>query len=231
VDFDVNVYALVNRAVYSSNIEILGGNYVADLCIPLINTDISLKNAGSASFSDNGFGLGDILVEPFLLAWHGPPLRCGSWRGRVPALAQLGDAQLQGADAGIKAAVTGAVAVTDPLGASFVAAGPDQTVHIGFYEKLQDGFRQGAKKIAAVGLLHQLNECHAVLGHRGLLWLQVRLRNFTLQPIGPMATSPIPSRLAVSPASLDDSRIYTTSGDATRWSVWGVRQSEKWRGA
>ncbi len=36
-------------------------------------------------------------------------------------------------------------------------------------------------------------------GHRGLLWLQVLLRNFTLQPIGPMATSPIPSRLEESP--------------------------------
>lgn len=71
-DFKVNVYALVNRAIYSSNIEILGGNLIADICIPLISTDISMKNAGPASFSDNGFGLGDILVEPFLLAWHGP---------------------------------------------------------------------------------------------------------------------------------------------------------------
>ncbi len=36
---------------------------------------------------------------------------------KVAALAQLGDAQLQGADAGIKAAVTVAVAVADSLGA------------------------------------------------------------------------------------------------------------------
>lgn len=69
---------------------------------------------------------------------------------------QLGDAQLQGADAGIKAAVPVAVAVTDPLGASFVPAGSDQAVHISLHEKLQDRFRQGAEKIAAVGLLHQL---------------------------------------------------------------------------
>jgi len=80
-----------------------------------------------------------------------------------------------------------------------MAAGSGQAVHIGFHEKLQSSFRQGAQKIAAVGLLHQLDSCHAVLGHRGLLWLQVRLRNFTLQPTHPMATSPIPSRLDVSP--------------------------------
>jgi len=35
-DFDVNVYALVNRLVYSSSIEILGANLVADICVPLV---------------------------------------------------------------------------------------------------------------------------------------------------------------------------------------------------
>ena len=35
--------------------------------------------------------------------------------------------------------------------------GPDHAVNIGFHEKLQDGFRQGAAKITAVGLLHQLD--------------------------------------------------------------------------
>jgi len=44
--------------------------------------------------------------------------------------------------------------------------------------------------------------------------LQVRLRNFTLQPIDLMATSPIPSRLEA-PLGLDDSRIYTTFVDST----------------
>ena len=41
----------------------------------------------------------------------------------------------------------------------------------------------------------------------------MRLRNFTLQPIDLMATSPIPSRLE--PPGLDDSKIYTTSVDST----------------
>ena len=72
---------------------------------------------------------------------------------------------------------------------------------------------QGTETIAAVSILHQLDECHAVLGHRGFLWLQVRLRNFTLQPIDPMATSPIPSRLE--PLGLDDARINIASVDLT----------------
>lgn len=72
VDFDVSVYALVNRLVYSSGIEILGGNVVADIVVPLVYTDISMKAGGMTVFDDNEFGLGDILIEPFILAWHGP---------------------------------------------------------------------------------------------------------------------------------------------------------------
>ncbi len=72
VDFDVNVYALVNRLVYSSGLEILGANVVADICVPLVYTDISMKAGGMTLFDDNEFGLGDILIEPVILAWHGP---------------------------------------------------------------------------------------------------------------------------------------------------------------
>lgn len=71
-DFDVNVFAMVNRLVYSSGIEILGGNLVADICVPLVYTDISMKAGGMTLFDDNEFGLGDILIEPAILAWHGP---------------------------------------------------------------------------------------------------------------------------------------------------------------
>ena len=70
-DFNVDVYALVNRFIYSSEVEILGGNLLMDIVIPAINTDISLRGAGPYSFSDNKFGLGDICVEPFILSWHG----------------------------------------------------------------------------------------------------------------------------------------------------------------
>ena len=69
--FDLGVFAWVNRVVYSTDIEILGGNLVVDLIVPLTNTDISLRHDGNTIFSDNRFGLGDIAFEPFVLAWHG----------------------------------------------------------------------------------------------------------------------------------------------------------------
>lgn len=71
VDFDVDVYALANRFIYSSEIELLGGNLVMDMVIPLVNTNISMRDAGLYSFSDNMFNLGDIMIEPLLISWHG----------------------------------------------------------------------------------------------------------------------------------------------------------------
>ena len=70
-NFDVSVYAMANRFIYSSEITILGANLLIDAIIPLVYTDISLKGAGPGSFSDNKFGIGDIIVEPFALGWHG----------------------------------------------------------------------------------------------------------------------------------------------------------------
>ncbi len=69
VNFDLSVYALVNRFIWISDIKILGGNYFMDVVIPLINTDIEI---GAMLVSDNEFGLGDINIEPFGIAWHGP---------------------------------------------------------------------------------------------------------------------------------------------------------------
>ena len=42
VDFDLDVYALVNRIVWISRIEALGGNLGADLIVPLIDTDLTI---------------------------------------------------------------------------------------------------------------------------------------------------------------------------------------------
>lgn len=70
-DFDVKVAAVTNRFIWSSDIKILGANMVFDVIIPTLYTDISLRNAGPGSFGDTRWGLGDICIEPFLLAWHG----------------------------------------------------------------------------------------------------------------------------------------------------------------
>jgi hypothetical protein len=68
VDFEVSVYAMVNRFVWVTNKTILGANYFMDVVIPLINTDIKI----GAEIDDSKFGVGDINIEPFGLSWHGP---------------------------------------------------------------------------------------------------------------------------------------------------------------
>ncbi|HUU27498.1 MAG TPA: transporter [archaeon] len=69
VGFDVSVYALVNRFIYVSDKKILGANYAFDVIVPLINTDLEIDKMG---LKDNKFGLADVVVEPFILSWHGP---------------------------------------------------------------------------------------------------------------------------------------------------------------
>ena len=67
-NFDVSVYALVNRFVWTTNTKILGADWAMDAIVPLVYTDVSWSNF---NLGDNRFGLGDIAIEPFILAWHG----------------------------------------------------------------------------------------------------------------------------------------------------------------
>ena len=69
VDFEVSIYAMVNRFVWVTNKTILGANYFMDVVIPLINTDIEI---GALGIDDSKFGVGDVNIEPFGLSWHGP---------------------------------------------------------------------------------------------------------------------------------------------------------------
>jgi hypothetical protein len=68
IGFDLKVYAFVNRVIWVSKYEILGGNFFADALIPLIYTDIKID---AAEIDDDKFGMGDPCVEPFGIAWHG----------------------------------------------------------------------------------------------------------------------------------------------------------------
>ncbi len=68
IDFDVSVYAMVNRFIWVSDYKILGGDYTADILIPLIYTDVEI---GAMGLEDDEFGLGDICIEPFVISWHG----------------------------------------------------------------------------------------------------------------------------------------------------------------
>ncbi len=70
-NLDLDVFAVVPRLIWISNIKILGADYFADVIVPLVSTDISLRMGNVKVFSDDKFGLGDIVVEPFGLSWHG----------------------------------------------------------------------------------------------------------------------------------------------------------------
>lgn len=71
-DFSINILAQAHRFIYSSGIEILGGNLLFDLIVPITYTDISYKEIGPASFDDTCWGVGDVFIEPVFIGWHRP---------------------------------------------------------------------------------------------------------------------------------------------------------------
>jgi hypothetical protein len=64
-DVKIQAYVQAPRLIYVSELEVLGGNYVADALIEFVYKDIKIGNN-----SWDKFGLGDALVEPLILAWH-----------------------------------------------------------------------------------------------------------------------------------------------------------------
>jgi hypothetical protein len=68
IGFEATALAIANRFIYSSNYSLLGGNYIADIIIPVVYQSVDI---GVLGVDDNQFGIGDICIEPFVLAWHG----------------------------------------------------------------------------------------------------------------------------------------------------------------
>lgn len=62
-DFDATVWANVVRVIYSSEIEVLGGTWLAHVLVPYMNVDYD-------SLGVDDSGLADIIVDPFIVAWH-----------------------------------------------------------------------------------------------------------------------------------------------------------------
>lgn len=60
----IEVYASLNQVLYQSDQTLLlGGKWGMDVIVPIVGTDL---DPGSLPIRDNGFGLGDILVGPYL---------------------------------------------------------------------------------------------------------------------------------------------------------------------
>ncbi|MBU2487954.1 MAG: transporter [Proteobacteria bacterium] len=71
LEFDIKVFANVNRLVWGSKTRLLGADWGMDVVIPLINADLSIKvPSGPSLVDESSFGLGDITVEPLWMTWR-----------------------------------------------------------------------------------------------------------------------------------------------------------------
>ena len=64
-DFSLHVYANVLRLLYISKYKLLGGYWGAHVFLPYVDVKASAKG-----FKGHQRGMGDIIVDPFILSWH-----------------------------------------------------------------------------------------------------------------------------------------------------------------
>jgi hypothetical protein len=64
-DFDLKVTANVFRFLYVTKQQILSGFWGMQVFIPVLNVDVSVPGR-----SQSKTGIGDIIVDPFILSWH-----------------------------------------------------------------------------------------------------------------------------------------------------------------
>lgn len=69
IDFELDVFASAQRFVYATDKKILGGDYLFNVIIPLVDKSVSV---GGTTIGDESLSLGDITIEPIVLSWHKP---------------------------------------------------------------------------------------------------------------------------------------------------------------
>ncbi len=69
-DVEISIWANVIRAVHVTDFKILGGNYAFQTLISYLDMDFDF-GAPFDALSGSRSGLGDIIVDPLLLSWHG----------------------------------------------------------------------------------------------------------------------------------------------------------------
>ena len=74
-DIDISVWANVLRVLHVTDITILGANWAVQTLIPVVDMDFDFGPNFSA-MSDSRCGLGDIIIDPLVLAWHGQNFHC-----------------------------------------------------------------------------------------------------------------------------------------------------------
>lgn len=67
-DFELTVYANAPRFIWMTPHKVLGADFGFDLTLPFIYNDLEIASVG---VKEQFFELGDLLVEPVILGWHG----------------------------------------------------------------------------------------------------------------------------------------------------------------
>jgi hypothetical protein len=68
-DFDLDVIANTFRFIYITKQQIFGGYWGVHIFVPIVYQDVTATTPGGVK-SDSKAGLGDIIVDPFILSWH-----------------------------------------------------------------------------------------------------------------------------------------------------------------
>ncbi len=68
--FDLDLFASVHRFIYVTNVKILGADFLYDVIVPFTDKDLTITKMNVSDSSS--FTVGDIILEPFVLAWHKP---------------------------------------------------------------------------------------------------------------------------------------------------------------
>lgn len=68
-DFKLDVTGNVFRFLHVTDKTFLGANWGMHVFIPVLNVDVTATTPGGKQ-SSSKFGLGDIIIDPFILAWH-----------------------------------------------------------------------------------------------------------------------------------------------------------------
>jgi hypothetical protein len=68
-DFDLEVVANTFRFIHVTKNKILGGYWGVHMFVPIVYQDVSVGTP-IGIISDTQTGLGDIIVDPFILSWH-----------------------------------------------------------------------------------------------------------------------------------------------------------------
>ena len=83
-DFKAVAYINGPRAIYMTDVKILGANYGLDLLIPFYYGEVEVPKTPAGKIKDSTFTMGDLQFEPLLLAWHYKQWDIGAEGPEVP---------------------------------------------------------------------------------------------------------------------------------------------------